>query len=306
MRRSQRRRRPAFTLLEVLLSSVIGVLLMGALYSALSMQLRHAQAGRDVVEQSLLVRSIIARMGSDVRLCLAPALPPLQSSSGGSSGQSGGGSGGTSGAGASSTGGGTTGGSSSTSGSGSTSSGSGGSSSGSGGTTTALNAIQVNLGVQGDSGRLIVFVSRVPRDLYAADGSVVPGSDLRRIGYWLNDSMEATGLCRQEAKMVTSDDVASNVPPDVQEPAQYLMAEEVKSLQFQYFDGSAWQDTWDSTAPGADGTTPMGPPAAIAVTLGVAVPGTNGQVKTYRHVIALATANGQPQTTTTTTTGTSN
>ena len=48
--------RPGYTLLEVLLASAIGVLLMGALYVAMDVQLRHAQAGRELIEQGTLVR----------------------------------------------------------------------------------------------------------------------------------------------------------------------------------------------------------------------------------------------------------
>jgi hypothetical protein len=66
----------------------------------------------------------------------------------------------------------------------------------------------------------------------------------------------------------------------------------VRSLSFEYFDGTNWQDSWDSTTPGADGITPVGSPRAVAVTVGVALPGANGNVKIYRHVIAIQSANG--------------
>ena len=73
--------------------------------------------------------------------------------------------------------------------------------------------------------------------------------------------------------MVTTDDGTNALPPDVPEGSYQLIAEEVKSLQFQYWDGSAWQDSWDGTVAGSDGSTPIGPPPAIAITIGVPAPG---------------------------------
>src|SRR5216683_8261204 len=67
--------RKAFTLLEVLLSAAIGVLLMAALYVAMNVQLDHAQAGREAVEQSLLVRAVLRRMSNDITPSLAAELP---------------------------------------------------------------------------------------------------------------------------------------------------------------------------------------------------------------------------------------
>ena len=122
---------------------------------------------------------------------------------------------------------------------------------------------------------------------------------------------EPTGLCRQEFKPVTSDDATNVLPPDIPDEGTYVFAEEVKTLQFQYFDGTTWQDTWDGTTAGGDGTTPQGPPLAIAITIDVALPGStsnaNGQesqpkVKSYRHVVPILTANGATQASTTTTT----
>ena len=82
-----------------------------------------------------------------------------------------------------------------------------------------------------------------------------------------------------------------------------LIAEEVKSLNFRYYDGTSYQDTWDGTQPGADGKTPQGPPLAIEITMKIAVPGAgpDGQpkLKTYRHVVPILTANGATQATTT-------
>src|SRR5216683_1045191 len=157
-----RRNRRAFTLLEVLLAAAIGVLLMAALYVAMEVQLDHARAGRDAVEQSLLVRALLRRMSNDIGPGLGPTLPTSTPSAGNSGG-----------AGATTTG-----------ANNPTSSSSSGSS-----TTPVLN-------LQGDSGRLILWVSRISADLNQAQTSPAVSSDLRRITYWLAGGGSPVGLAR--------------------------------------------------------------------------------------------------------------
>lgn len=303
----RRSNRPGFTLLEVLLSSAIAVLLMAALYVAVDVQLRHAQAGRDIVEQSTLARALLARIAHDLLPTVGPPLP-VRTSSG-----SGGGGGGAPAA--------------ATGASGSTTPATGGSTpttgtSGTGGTTTSpqpaavvttSSAVQCNIGIQGDATQLVVFASGVPRDRSVASDIAADNparaSDLRRIRIWLAGGVEAPlGLARQEIKLVTSDEATSEfaVVEAADEPA-FVIAEEVRSLTFSYFDGTDWLESWDSTEPGQDGMTAKGPPLAVAVVLGLAVPGTSAGgepvLKFYRHVIPIPTANGLPSQTTTVTTG---
>jgi hypothetical protein len=123
-------------------------------------------------------------------------------------------------------------------------------------------------------------------------------SDLRRITYWLVGGNEPLGLARQEVKLATSDDALVTLPPDIPDESTFVIAEEVKSLQFRYFDGTSWQDSWDATAAGSTGA-PLGPPLAIEITVAVAPPDSNDSttdskpsLKSYRHVVAIATANG--------------
>jgi hypothetical protein len=72
----------------------------------------------------------------------------------------------------------------------------------------------------------------------------------------------------------------------------------VTGLSFRYFDGVGWVDTWDGTALGADGKTPIGPPRAVEITLSIRPAGADSNdtaaVKQYRHVIAVNAANAQP------------
>src|SRR5262245_21571363 len=72
-------RRGGFTLLEVILALTIGILLMSALYVAVNIQLRHAQAGRDIVQQSTLVRSLMTRIAADISKSVGVNTPVLQS-----------------------------------------------------------------------------------------------------------------------------------------------------------------------------------------------------------------------------------
>jgi hypothetical protein len=289
------RRRPAYTLLEVLVASAVGVLLMGALYMAISVQLRHAQMGRDLLEQSLLSRALLTRIDTDIRLSLGPPLPAGSNSSGagGSSASSG------------------TAGTSGTSSTGSGGSANSNSSATSSATTASAGSgpVQFNLWVQGDTNWIMLYISRVPRELdpvTGADNADQPLglSDLRRVSYWLAGGADSPlGLARQEVTAVTSDQAMADVPPGIADEASMVIAEEVKSLKFSYFDGNSWQDTWDGTAAGPDGSTPLGPPLAIAITLGIASPSSGAgepeqPLKLYRHVVPIVTANGATQLTT--------
>jgi prepilin-type N-terminal cleavage/methylation domain-containing protein len=299
-------RRRGYTLLEILVASAIAVLLMSALYVAVELQLRHAQAGREVIEQSTLVRALTTRVSGDINSCIGPAMPASSSSAGGQGvgATAGAGTGGTGSTGSASSSGGASG--SSASGSGSSS---GGTSSTPSSSSTVNASVQVNL-IQGDAGQLTLTVSKWPRELNlspdaAADVQPIV-SDLRRITYWLaGGEGNALGLARQEMKLVTSDDASTLIPPNIPDEAAHVIAEEVKSLTFSYFDGSQWQDTWDSTQPGADGATPKGPPLAIAIIIGIPAPGAertkDGNLKQYRHVVAIPSANGATQPSTTTT-----
>jgi prepilin-type N-terminal cleavage/methylation domain-containing protein len=291
-------RRSAFTLLEVLLASAIGVLLMAALYVAVDVQLRHARAGREVIEQSTLARALLSRIANDISLHVAPALTVRAAGTKSSS---------TAGAGATSTA------SSSTTPTSTSSNAASSTPNSASSTSTQSSTVPVpyNLGVQGQPNVLILSVTKFPREVNVPVNGLQTQalpivSDQRRISYWLaGNAGSPLGLARQELKLVTSDD-ATAVPPDVPDEASHVIAEEVRSLTFQYFDGTSWQDTWDGTQSGADGVTPLGPPAAIAVTVGIADPGAGpeGQsnVKLFRHVVAIPTANGATQAATNTST----
>jgi Tfp pilus assembly protein PilV len=316
--RRQRCGRSGFTLVELVLATTIAMLLLGALYVAVDMQLRFAQNSRDLVEESTLARALLARIDSDAsqvvglsdpgRFRMAAGADALADPSAASSSTSATASTASPTTGATGTTASTPSTASSATSSSSTSSSSSSSTTDSG---TSTNIV-IPLGVQGDSETLHLFVSRFPRELYVNPNSDTQPvvSDLRRISYWLPGGQDSTtGLARQEVALVTSDDALQNLPPGIDGESNYVIADEVRELNFQYFDGTNWQDSWDSTTPGADGVTPIGSPVAIAVTISVARPGASDSVKSYRHVIAIQTANGttvqQTQSASSTTSGTS-
>jgi hypothetical protein len=145
-------------------------------------------------------------------------------------------------------------------------------------------------------------MTKMPREAFGATSSDagILTSDLRRISYWLADE---GGLARSEAKVITSSDVLNNQQMGSGEDAgKAVIAPEVKSLGFRYFDGTTWEATWDSTATGSDGVTPMGSPRLIEVTLEIASkssrPGQEAKTKKYVHVIAIQTASGPDPSTT--------
>jgi prepilin-type N-terminal cleavage/methylation domain-containing protein len=244
--------RPAFTLLEVLLASAIAALLMAALYVSMEVQLNHAQAGREAVNESTVARNLIARIEADLAGTISPITATVAVKS-------------------------TT------------------------GDVAADVVTPLSGGVIGDNTVLTVWASRVPQvptgaDAVNADMQQLASGDVRRISYWMAEG----GLARQDLDRVTADDEDSQLPPNVTNEQQYILAPEVTDLVVRYFDGTAWQDSWDGTVLGADGKTPIGPPRAVEITLSIrkagADPNDTAAVQSYRHVVGINAANAQPTT----------
>lgn len=314
-------RRSGYTLLEVLLATAIGVLLLAAVYVAVDLQFSSAQSGRDMVEQSTLARSLMTRMGDDINLSLGTIDPsryrPRRGQSGGTSGQpssnsssgntnSGGGTTNTN------TGGGTN---TNTNTNSNTNNSSNSAQTGDTGdttqqTSTAQNGVVTfNLFVQGTSDSLTLYVSRYPREFTVnpADPESLNAqlilSDLRRVTYWLAGGIDSPlGLARQELKIATAEDADSTAPrpPDgVEDEGSLVIAPEVRSLKFSYFDGTDWLDEWFGDV--KVNNFPKGPPLAIAIEMEVAPPGSvnkpNSEVllRKFRHVVAIPVANGISQ-----------
>ena len=116
-----------------------------------------------------------------------------------------------------------------------------------------------------------------------------PVSDIRRISYWFVSDSANGGLAKQEVTSATGADLATT-PPDVENASSLIIAPEVKNVHFEYFDGTDWQSSWDGTTMPGDGMTPIGPPAAIRITL--TLRSRDGLHTTdYQHVVALPGGN---------------
>ena len=280
-------RRAGFTLLEVLLAMGIGLILLGALYVAVDNQLKNTQAARDIVEQSTLARALLTRMGNDITSTITLSDPARFRTANSASNSS------------SSTAASSTTGSTSTASTSTTGTSTSGTSTTGTSTTGTGNAtvVSIPLGLIGDSATLHLFVSRMPRavvNIQSSDPLPLPVSDTRRISYWLVGGGDAPGgLAKMEVQPITSDDVMLNIPPGIDNENQYIIADEVRSLTFSYFDGLNWNESWDSTILGADGVTPIGPPCAVKIDIELpGLGGPNAPTKHYTHVVAIGTANG--------------
>jgi prepilin-type N-terminal cleavage/methylation domain-containing protein len=272
--------RGGFTLLEVLVALTLAGLLIGAVYSGLSLYWRYSTAGQVEVEQAQLARALLRRIELDVRGVMyappAPASSSSSSSQGTSSGSSGpsGSTGNTSGA---------TGTSPASVGSGTASSGAAGGSSGSGSdsststTTTSPDDAyaMATTGLYGNATTLLLNVSRPMREQKATSLALAGNqqtriSDLATVVYSLSGSgtgslqgaASAPGLARLE-----SDRLAFNMADQQSNTAAMasqteILASEVIALRFQYYDGFMWRADWDSNLFG-------GLPKAVDVEVGL-------------------------------------
>jgi hypothetical protein len=158
------------------------------------------------------------------------------------------------------------------------------------------DTIPFQAGVIGETDRLTIFATKVAGVGKNVDesGEVPTPADARRVTYWMTDK----GLARQELPWLTGEQVQNStdpIPEDGKEEADYVIAEEVTRIQFEYWDGSAWADTWDGRQTNADGQTLRGPPMAIRIRFWLNVPGLSpGETveKEFRHTIAVRSAAG--------------
>jgi prepilin-type N-terminal cleavage/methylation domain-containing protein len=241
-------RRPGYTLLEILVASVIGLLLMAALYAAFTIIIDSTSVGRDSTSESNLTRGIFNRMGID----LGSPVGMLGPRSGGDASSSG----------TAPTADETT----PTTGTGSTTA------STDGGSTTPVTTgsnIPFQAGLVGTGDQLIIFLSRSPDYIRKRgvpfDPAVLMPSDLVRVTYYLHSS--GKGLCRQERPWVTSDGVWNSTDPDRSTEDADRIAPEVINMVLEYASGTGYVGNWDGSAADASGASCQGPPRAVRVTL---------------------------------------
>jgi prepilin-type N-terminal cleavage/methylation domain-containing protein len=263
--------RSGFTLLELILTTAIAVLLLAALYVAFDIQIGNAQAGRNKVERTTLARALHNRLRSDISATLAlcdssryrkanPDGPPVEGDTAAEEGQE------------------TT-----------------EEAEVSGDEAVELGTAVVPIGIQGDAQQLIMYTSKLPRELFRVKPDELPPlvSDQRRISYWLVEG-EQGGLARLEETLLNTTSLQQM--GSIAEEQQHILAPEVRELSFRYFNGTEWVESWDSEAPGEDGVTPVGPPRAIEVILGLVRPSPDPEqaIQRYRSIIAIPTADGLP------------
>jgi hypothetical protein len=305
--RYRRNRRPALTLLEMVLTFAIAMVVLLALFMIMQSQYNHAQAGREVIDEAGLARSILTRIAADISGSLGPVDPrflPNGILPNNANAKPTGGMAAVAMASNTPTAVSATGATASTTTAASSAAASSTTTSSSASSSVGMTPAPFNLGVKGDAKWLVLSVNRVPAALIASpkapvtDNSIV-SSDLRSLSIWLVDGM---GLARSETSAVTGD-AAPTGQPDFSDPQQYVFAPEVVDIEFKYFDGVDWLTSWDGGQLGGnDGNTPIGPPLAIRIRLTLrrgpaARPGDDANTDTvsYVHVVTLPASNGFTQ-----------
>jgi hypothetical protein len=261
--------------LELLLATLIGTILLAALYFSMSITIQQTHFSREAVDQEDLVRGIFNKIAIDLSGTLG-TMPPK---SGGTPPDS-------------------------------TSSSSSGTGTGTGtdpmtdpmatnpagntsGTAPPADTTQPNIplqtGIIGYEDRLVIFTARVPSVLATPGALNQPASNLEqqtsglyRVIYWLGVN---GGLCRQESPWVTADGIGNSDEPDRTSEELFKIVPEATAVQFEYCDGASWDTTWSNT----------GPPRAIRVT--ITLPAINRQTgqetnRTITHVIPIRTGAG--------------
>lgn len=295
--------RPGHTLLEVLLALSICTVLVAILWTTIDVQLRATDAGRVNMEQAQLARAILRRIADDLRsavryepidvasLVSMPELPAdlagaLQGATGGTSGGSGGQSGSLPGG-----------------MSASSLAAAAGSSSGSvpgteeedagtaaDQTSTAESAVPPPIpGIYGDQYGIQIDVARLPRmDQYNSWSQNVSGnfirdraSDLKTVAYFVVEpgrgslssavgtaaSANNGGMVRRELDRAVTMWAAENGNLAMLDNTGELLAPEVLALEFSYFDGTSWNNYWDSSER-------EGLPVAVQIAMAVGPPRT--------------------------------
>lgn len=276
-------RRGGFTLLELLLATVIGSMILSGLYIVMNMTMTQTQASRDAVDAESTSRAVFNKISLDLSSVLGPAPPK----SGGTPA-----SGSTTSATTTTT---TTAPAAGGTGTGIPSDVSSASDTQSDTSSDASQTTQnfpFQVGVLGTGTQLSIFASRVPTILSTpgalsqqSDGTQ-QSSDLVRIDYWKGTG----GLCRQERPWITADQTGNSFGFDLSNEATSLIADDATDVLFEYYDGSSWVQTWE----GGSGTIPT-PPVAIRVTLTFSRPNSGSGspiAKTVSQIIAVRTAPG--------------
>ena len=235
---AERRRRPGFTLIEVLLAMALLLVVLTGVYAGLETFRRVTTMGREQTAEQQLARAIRVRLLTDLR-SLRFAEPeaaadetPADETEGADA---------------------------------SSSSSSSSSSSESGGAAAAEPLPVPEVGIVGNAETLTIYTALPGRGMdYSAGVAGTPAarvSDLRTVTWFLAGrggsvatavaGRDGTGLARSEGDTAAIAAAESTGDLPGLAAAAVLLAPEVTGLQFRYFDGAGWVDSWDSALSGA-------------------------------------------------------
>jgi prepilin-type N-terminal cleavage/methylation domain-containing protein len=255
--------RNGFTLLEVILVVGIMSVLLLAIYQSMRMYYAQLEAGREIAEEAQLVRALSQRISLDVRNSFTRWKPTQETQAAAETSEE------------------------------EDSEAAEDEAMTEEAAVLAAEYATPEGGVLGypDSVTLVVRVTPADLDFTATSASqTTPVTDVRMVRYWLANTANAqngqpmTGLIREELYRMPDPSVGAD--PRAWARAEVL-AEEVASLTIRYFDGSAWQETWDNTNTSA--------PMAVEFVLGLRQPqpasddlaSADPTVKYYRFLTSL-------------------
>jgi len=280
--------RAGLSLMEVLLALALSSLLLTAVYSAVSLYFQMSHSGNKEMERTQLARVVLNQMERDLRSIVYRPDEAVATDSTSTD----------------------------------TTSGSSSSSSTEDSTSTVIEVQDPAdayggsaSGLYGDATSLVLHVSR-PSLKPAAEAAQVttagPTSDLKTVAYFMagqgsgslqaavgaklaaSGKSDAKGLARMEGDRLTLQNAEKQGNTSALVSSSDVMAEEVASLQFRYFDGTTWYPSWDSAANG-------GLPQAVEITVQIQFADTTKGAglrkktisdvsRSYRHVVALPLA----------------
>ncbi len=269
-----RHRTKGFTLLEILLALGLSVVLLLAVAAAIDLYRRMTVAGHDEVSEARLVRAVLRKIESDIRSVVPPQSQVTTPSD----------------------------------------------STGTLTATTIQSAManpiqnataQTVFGIYGDQRTLMLNTLCSHRAMVAApdpSGAQPLTSmhgDLKTVAYLVTGagggtsttplssgtSAPTSGLARLEGEHLTIGSTAMQ-SGSIASQAR-VIAPEVASIAFRYFDGAAWQTSWDASylqaLPKAiECTITLRPPEAATSTLSATATTAQAQPRIYRQVIAIS------------------
>ena len=245
-------KRRGFTLLELLLSLALTITLLAAVYSAMELHWRFSTLGEVETERARIARSLFSKFQADIRSVVF-RLEDLSANA-----------------------------STTSTDDASTDTGADDDSS----TTTATTSTEevlpeefpdpseayagASLGVFGDSGTLVLHIGRpyrTRRDSSGVENYSLVESDLKSVAWFeagadgtfpqklgsefksqLDSDDDLVGLVRMSADKLSLDSSETSVDTAALTAQAELLAPEIESVTFEYFDGYEWLTEWDSSS----------------------------------------------------------